>query len=217
MADYLTRGNVAVAGRVTGNRDLITTPSLLRWAAEGKIFTAGLGAEDTAIDSAASLNDTTPTFGIKAPASSATFILPIYVRATVTGDGGAASYVQTCITKAAANCAVAFTLSGTALQTHNHNTNLTSSPQASALHTCTASALTNADYITRGTMTIMDAVLTTGAPMVNKETCFEEDLLKEGFLLSAGAGLLIYAYTGSTDSTWMPWITWAELTADDIY
>lgn len=216
MSDYKDRNNVAVAGGVTGARDLIASPSLLRWAAEGKIFTAALGAEDTAIDSEASLDDTTPTFGLKAPASSSLYILPIYVRAVVTGDGGAASYAQTAITKAASDCATAFTLSGTALQKRNHNTNMTSSPQASALCTCTASALTNADYVSMGTLTMVNEVLTTGAPMANKETAFEEDLLKEGWLLSSGAGLLVYLYTASTDSTWMPWITWAELTEDDL-
>jgi len=217
MADFKTRGNVAVAGGVTGARDLISSPSILRWAAEGKVFSAGLAPDDTAIDSAAALDDTTPTFGIKAPASAALYIVPIFTRMSLTGDGGGYGEVQAAVTKAAADCVTAFTLTGTAIPTRNHNTNLTTPPQAKALYTCTASQLTNTDVISMLHVHHVDATLTTGLPLVNKENLFEMELLQEAWLLSAGAALLFYCYTGTTDSTWRPYLTWAELTIDDLH
>jgi len=214
--DFTDNSATAQAGRVTRNRDLVVAPSILRWAMEGKLFSAGLGPEDTAIDSEAAYNDLAHTFALVAPSSAAVYVLPIFVRMSCTGDGGAATYAQVEITKAANECATTLEISGTALTKLNHNSNITTAPQSSALHTCTSSALTNADYLTMIQVTTVDALLTTGAPMANKENCIEIDLLPEAWLLSAGAALLLSPYTASTDSTWVPYIVWAELTADDI-
>jgi len=214
--DFTDNSAVAHAGRVTRNRDLVVAPSILRWAMEGKVFSAGLGPEDTAIDSEAAYNDLAHTFALIAPTSAAVYVLPIFVRMSMTGDGGAATYAQVEITKAAAQCATTMVTSGTALTTINHNSNIVTTPQSEALHTVTSTALTNADYITMIQITTVDALLTTGAPMANKENCFELDLLPEAWLLSAGAAMFLSPFTASTDSTWVPYIVWAELTADDI-
>lgn len=216
MADFTDNSATPHAGRATKNRDLVIAPSILRWAMEGKVFSAGLGPEDTAIDSEAAFNDEAHTFALVAPSSSTVYVLPIFVRMSVTGDGGAATYAQVEITKAALECATQLECSGTALTKINHNSNVTTAPQSAALHTVTSSALTNADYITMIQVTTVDALLTTGAPMANKENCIEINLLPETWLLSAGAALFLSPYTGTTDSTWVPYIVWAELSADDI-
>uniref|UniRef100_A0A6M3J2X7 Tail protein n=1 Tax=viral metagenome TaxID=1070528 RepID=A0A6M3J2X7_9ZZZZ len=216
MSDYKDRNDVARAGGVTGKRDLITGSSMLRWLAEGKIISAGLGCEETAIDSAAALADVSPTFGIFAPSNSDIKILPIYARMSMTGEGGAAPVIQAAFTKAAANCATAMTRSGTALSKQNNNAAYIGVGDVVALHTVTVSALTTADYLSMVEATVVDnSISVAGANLVNTHVDF--DFLKAPILLSAGAGLLFYAYTGTTDSTWIPYIVWAQLTADDLY
>ena len=175
---------------------------------------AGLGPEESAIDSAASLNDVSPTFALVAP-SETTTIIPIYAAFSLIADGGALSQVDVAVTKKAADCAVTLVVTGTELNYQNTRTDLDGETgTATAFHTATATALTTADYITLEHTQILDAVLTTGAPMVNpEETVHKMRFWKDGqyLFLREGAALLFYAYTGSVDSTWKPYLVWAEV------
>ena len=219
MADFLTRSNVAVAGRVTGNRDLITSSSMLRWVAEGKVFGCGVGVENAGIDGAAALADVTPTFALVAPSSASTFVLPILVRIGVHTEGGALAQIMVGVTRAAADCATAMTISGTAFTApQNMDSGNTAAPQSSCLYTCTASALTNADYVMLDLANAADNIVSgTGGVVFNRGTTYELDLIKTPHLLRSGAALLVWSVTGTTDTKNIPYFVFAELTADDLY
>lgn len=218
MADFTDNSAIAHAGRVTGNRDLVTHSNLLKWAYEGKLWTAGVGPENSGIDSAGSLDDTTPTFALVASSSASTFVLPLMVRLSVHTEGGALNQLQVAITRAASDCATTLSCSGTAFTAiQNHNVAYTTSPTASALYTVTASALTNADYQSLILATQADnPVSGTGGLGFNRGCVFELDLLYTPRVLHSGAALLIYPYTGTTDQKYLPAITWAELTEADF-
>jgi hypothetical protein len=219
MADFTNNSGVALAGRITANRDLVTHPNLLKWAYEGKLWTAGVGVENAGIDSLAALADVTPDFGLVTSSSATILILPIMIRMSVHTEGGALNQLQVAVTRAAADCATTMALSaGTAFTAvQNHNVAYMTSPTASAKYTITVSALTNADYQSIMLATQADnPVSGTGGLGFNRGTVFEIDLLATPRILHSGAALFIYTYTGTTDQKYLPAITWAELTADDL-
>lgn len=218
MADFSDSDATPKAGRVTKNRDIVFAPNLLKWAYEGKLWTAGVGIENAGIDSDSAWDDLAPGCGLVAPASSRTLILPIMVRVMTHTEGGAAPYVQVCVTRAASDCATTLTVSGTALTAiQNHNVTYTTSPSAACTYTCTASALTNADYqsIIKG-ITVDNTVANTGGNVFNRGTVLEIDMLEQPRILHSGAALLVYVYTGTTDTKYTYAITWAELTESDF-
>ena len=218
MADFSDNDTTPKAGRVTGYRDMVISPNMLKWAYEGKLWTAGVGVENAGIDSDSAWDDTAPGFGLVAPASSTTLILPIMVRAMTHTEGGAAPYIQICVTRAATDCATTLSVSGTAMTAiQNHNVTYTTSPSASALYTCTASALTNADYqsIIKG-IAADDPVSGTGGLGFNRGTVLEIDMLEQPRILHSGAALLVYVYTGTSDTKYTYAVTWAELTEKDF-
>jgi hypothetical protein len=217
MADFETRTGVARAGGMTGARDLITTSSIMRWLAEGKVFSAGLGPEETAVDSAAALADVSPTFGLFSPSGNSTVVVPLYASFSMTGEGGALQVCQAAFTKAAANCGTAMTKSGTALSKQNCNSMFTTAGSSSALHTITVSALTTSDYLSIKTLTAADNLITTAGGAQFANTVVEIDFTKHPVILAEGAAFLFYAYTGTTDSTWVPFIYYAEVSPSDIY
>jgi hypothetical protein len=188
----------------------------MRWLAEGKVFSAGMGCEATAIDSEAALADTTPTFGIFAPSSQSILVVPIFATFSITTEGGAAPVCQGAVTKAAATCATALTKSGTSLSKQNCNSLFTDSGEVTALHTITCSALTTADYLSMFTASAVDnSISSAGANFAN--TVISVDFLRHPVIIAAGAAVLFYGYTGTSDSKWFPYFQWAELTAEDIY
>jgi len=225
MAQFIDRGNVPVAARVTGNRDLITSPSVLRWVAEGKVFQAGQGCESTAVDcgvNSATIDETLPTFSLQAPPVGV-FVVPLELKIMMTDDGDTLSNWQICFTKAATLCATTMKISGTAMH-HVSNLNATFNNGAAsvALYTPTVSALTVADYISIGKgHSVVDGT-TTGKPNLGdgasnvKTYCF---LGKEGLphIMANGSAMLVYLYTATAVSKWTTYIQWAELTANDLY
>ena len=218
MADFTDNSAIAHAGRVTGNRDLVTHPNLLKWAYEGKLWTAGLGCENAGVDGDTALADVSPEFGLVASSSTTVLILPIMVRLSVHTEGGALNQLQIAVTRAASDCATTMVVSGTAMTAiQNHNVAYTTSPSASALYTLTASALTNADYQSLILATQADnPVSGTGGLAFNRGTVFELDLLATPRILHSGAALLVYPYTGTTAQKYLCAITWAELSASDL-
>ena len=218
MADFTDNSSVAHAGRVTKNRDLVVHPNLLKWAFEGKLWTAGLGPENAGVDSDATLSDESPEFGLVASSSASTLVLPIVIRLSVHTEGGALNQLQIAVTRAASDCATTMVVSGTAFTAiQNHNVTYTTSPTASAIYTCTSTALTNADYQSLILATQADnPVSGTGGLAFNRGTVFELDLLSTPRILHSGAALLVFPYTATTDQKYLATITWAELTEDDL-
>ncbi len=229
--DYQDKNGVAQAGGVNGARDVITASSAWRWLAEGKVFEAGYGAEGTAADSQAALVATTATFALQSPVAESPIIVPIMLKLMCTGDGGALSNFQVLFTKPAALCATKLALTTTQDLTSKHCLYRTNPPQKeqtakayfgqATTFDITVSALVAADYVSYHYGHIADALLTTllvsgGEGPSNVQTF---RFLKDGVphLLTQGAAMLVYIYTATTDSTWFPYMQWAELEPEDLY
>lgn len=223
MADFTDNNNVAQSARVTGNRNVVTLPAMWKWLAQGKIFEAGLGPEDTPVDSEAALADITATFSLQSPSAAKPLVIPLFVKFMMIADGGALSNFQLAFTKPAALCATALTLSGTAL-TSKHSLYRTNPKQteqtAEALSTVTVSVLVAADYISYHFSHLIDSVLTSGLVALGSGPSNVHDLrfLQDGLphIMTAGAAMLMNCYTGTSDSTWFPYIQWAELELADL-
>ena len=223
MADYKDNNDVAQAARVTGERDIVSASTLLKWAVEGKVFEAGFSPEDSAIDSAASFADTTPSFGLKSPNSSSLIVIPILLNLMMNEDGGALSQYSIGFTKPAGLCATAHTLTGTAMASKHsmYQTNpAQTTQQAEALYTCTQSAMVAADYIMPYKGQVIDAALSTGLVNVGggPSNVKEFNFLKDGVphLMTSGACMVVYTYTATSDSMWYCYMQWAEVTIDDL-
>jgi len=81
---------VSAAARVNQVEMLVTFPFLTQLALEGRVFMAGHGLEETATDGIiTTLDETTPTFMLMAPASG-TIVLPIWAEFRLHTEGGAA-------------------------------------------------------------------------------------------------------------------------------
>lgn len=227
MTDFKNRSNVALSGGITGNRDIITSSSLLRWVAEGKVFSAGVGVENTGIDSDSDTkNEQSPEAALVTSHSQGVYILPILVRMSVHTEGGALNIMHVVVTRAATDVAAGSTvITGTAMPSiQNHNSGLKNKPTAKPLYTAAiAGALANTDFIMLIKAIQADNPISgtgglgfgggTGQGTVH----FELDMLEDPYLLSDGASLLIYPNTGTTDQKYMPYIVWAELTEDDLH
>lgn len=219
MADFTDNGSVAHLGRITGNRDLVAHPNILKWAYEGKIFTAGLGPEHAGVSGQSTVDDQSPEAALVASSSSTVLVLPILLRCCTHTEGGAAAKLFVAVTRAAADCAAALVVSGTAFTAiQNHNVTYTTSPTAAATYTCTSTALANTDFQTILLAQQGDNVITgTGGTPLNEGTGMVLDLLQTPRILHSGAALMIFPYTGNaTIQKWTFSITWAELTADDL-
>ena len=219
------------AGGVNGKRDVIVAPNYMRWLAEGKIFEAGFGAEDTAADSQASLDETKVTFALQSPEADEPIVVPICLKLMCTADGGALSNFQVMFTKPARLCATVNALSTTRAMTSIHNmfrrNPPVASPKAGAYYgqattfDITSTALLAADYVSYHFGHVIDAALTTGlvAPGEGPSNVQTFRFLNDGIphLLTQGAAMLVYVYTGTSDSTWFPYVQWAEVEAKDLY
>lgn len=219
------RLNVPRTVMVTGERDVITSPNLFRWLMEGKVFEAGYGLEDSAIDCESSVEDITATFSLQAPAASSLLVVPILLKLCMTDDGGTDSNeMQVSFTKPAALCVVALTLSGTAL-TSKHCMYRTNPPmqeqQATALATVTVSILQASDYISYHRGVTSNDILTTGLVALGEgpSNVHTFRFMDEGVphIMTSGAAMLVGIANATTDSKWTAYMQWAELTVDDLY
>ena len=219
MADFTDNSATAHLGRVTGERDLIAHPNLLKWAYEGKLWTAGVGPEHAGVSGQSTLDDESPECALVAPASSSVLVLPIMFRASIHTEGGAANKIYVAVTRAAADCATALVISGTAFTAiQNHNVSYTTSPSAAATYTCTSTALANTDYqCVLLSQQADNPVSGTGGLGFNRGCVFELDMLKTPRILHSGAAVVVYPYTGNaTIQKYLFAFTWAELTEDDL-
>lgn len=224
MSDFKNNAGNPDTARITANRDIITVPTLWKWVAQGKVFEAGFGLEDTAKASIASVVATTPIFSLQAPTSTSVLVIPILAKVTLTADGNALTEFSVMFTKPAALCATALTVSGTTL-TSKHCLYRTggaakATPQSTALFTVTVSALVAADYVEYDRRIAMDAALTTG--LVNfgggPSNVQAYPFLKEGapHIMTSGAAMLVYVKNGDTNATTKAYFMWAEVSEADL-
>ena len=221
---FKDRLNAPRSAAITGERDVITSPNLFKWLMQGKIFEAGYGLEDTAVDSEATVADITATFSLQSPVASDLLIIPIILKLMQTDDGGALTVFQVSFTKPAALCATALTLTGTAL-TSKHNMYRTNPPskvqQATALSTVTVSALIAADYISYHRGLVADANLTTGLVSMGSGPSNVQawNFLKDGapHMMTSGAAMLVDSSTASSRAKYTAYMQWAEVTEDDLH
>jgi len=221
MSDFTNNVGTPNTARITANRDLVTTPTLWKWAAQGKVFEAGLGMEDTAIATLAAVNDQTASCSLQAPVSTTTLVIPILAKIAIMNDGSALSQISASFTKPSGLTATAMTLSGTAM-TSKHCLYRTggaakASQTATALTVVTVSALVAADYVEYARDQADDAFLTNATSQVGYAT-MTYNFLKEGapHIMTSGAALLISVLNSTTDGTFKPYLMWAEVTIDDL-
>ena len=223
MSDFTNNNGVETKARVTANRDIVGLASLFKWAAEGKIFEAGAGLEDTAIAAYASINDQYPTFALQAPSSTTLLVIPILLKVALTDDGSALSELSVAFTKPAGLCATTLTISGTAFTSkhvqYRKNPALTAQ-QATATYTNTLSALVAADFVEYDRSIAINAALTTG--LVNfgggPSNVKTYRFLQEGapHIMASGAAMLVYVKNSTTDALAKCYMQWAELSVDDL-
>lgn len=223
MADFQDKNNVAQAARVTGERDIVSIPSLWKWTVKGKVFEAGAGLEDTAIAMYASINDQYPTFALQAPASTTLLVIPLLLKVAVTVDGSALTELSVAFTKPAGLCATVLTISGTAFTSkhalYRSGGAAQTEQQAKATYTNTLSALVAADFVEYERRIAEDALLTTSKPaMDGPSNVFKANFLAEGapHIMTSGAAMLVYAKNSTTDALAKCYMQWAELSIDDL-
>jgi len=228
MPDFKDRNNVIDAGGLTGERDVITTPNLYRWLMEGKIFEAGYGLEDSAVDGegSATVDDTTATFSLQAPASSSLLVIPLLLKLGIVSEGGAVAFFQLMFTKPAGLCATALTLSGTALTSKHcvYRTNpAQTAQQATTLSTVTVSSFASAaaDFVSYHRGVLADNTLTTLLPSMGSgpSNTHVFNFLEDGapHIMTSGAAMLFYGYNAGGDTSFIAYMQWAEVTEDDLH
>ena len=222
MSDFNNNANVARPARVTANRDIVTVPTLWKWAAQGKVFEAGMGMEDTAVSTLAAIADITASCSLQAPTASTTLVIPILLAVSLTVDGNALTELSVSFTKPSGLTGTALTLSGTALTSKHcvYQTNPAKTAQtATALSAVTVSVLVAADYVEYQRKIAIDAVLTTGlVAMGGPSNVATINFLQEGapHIMTSGAAMLVTVKNGTTDGKFKPYIQWAEVTIDDL-
>ena len=227
MADFQTNAGVSVAARVTGNRDLLTSTHLMKWAAQGKIFEAGQGLQTVAIDSQAEASltpdDTKATYALVAPSGDSPLIIPIMLRVCWEAQGGAATDNHLIFTKKASDCVVDLALSGRAsISIQNMNKGKSHSPKASALYgvvstfLLTVSALVDADNVMYDLTAHVDNNVV--APLTGTSQQVQWNFLADGapHILAAGAAMIFYISNTSTAALIHPYMQWAEVTEEDL-
>ena len=171
------------------------------------------------------------SFAFKAREAEEPIVVPIMLKLMCTADGGALSQFQVLFTKPARLCATVLAVSTTRDLTSKHNMYRSNPPQkaqeAKAYYgqattfDITVSALVAADYVSYELRHVADALLTTLTPALgdgpsNVQTYrFLEDGVPH--LLTNGGAMLVYIYTGTSDSTWFPYMQWAELKESDLH
>jgi len=230
MADFQNNNSVAQAARVTGNRDVVTLPSYYRWLAEGKIFAAGHGLQDTGIDSQAETtltpDDVKATFALQSPSAATPLILPLLVKVSWESEGGSATDFQLVFTKASNLCATALAFSGRDMLVDNFCTYsanpVKATPVAQAYYgvattfLLTVSALVSADMVMWEYGVAADNNVV--GPLSNSDRVYKANFMEEGLphILTSGAAMIFYISATGGDAVIHPYIQWAELEPDDL-
>lgn len=227
MADFQTNQGVPVAARVTGNRDLMTSTHLMKWAAQGKIFEAGQGLQTVGIDSQAEStlapDDEKATWALVAPTGDSPLIIPIMLRVCWEAEGGALTDNHLIFTKKASDCVTDLALTGRpSVAIQNMNKGQSHSPKASALYgvattfLLTVTNLVDADNVMYDLTAHVDNNVS--APLTGTSQQVQWNFLADGapHILAEGAAMIFYISSGTSDAKIHPYMQWAEVTEGDL-
>ena len=222
------RTSVLTPARTTGNRDVITTPNLMKWAAEGKIFEAGQGIKTDAMDSQ---TETTLTpdkvkasVALVAPSSSDTLVIPIMLRILTEVEGGSVVDHQLIFTKKSSDCVVDLHLSGRPLVSiQNMNKLKSHSPKAFPMYgvastfLLTVSVIVDADNVMYDFTALKDNNVVTPLPGTSQQVSW--NFLSQGapHILQQGAAMIFYISADTVSAVkFHPYLQWAEVTEEDL-
>jgi|GEM_PF-3033421 len=221
MSDFKDKNDNALSAYIGRDRVIVTQPKLWKWAAEGKVFEAGLDMEDTAIPTLAAIADITASCALVSPSSSSLFVIPILLKLAITNDGSALTDISVSFTKPAGEIAAAYSCTGTAMTTKQSL--YATSPakynqQASALTVCTVSILTTDEWIEYDRPQADDAFLGTADGSFVGYNVRTYRFLDDGAprLLNGEASMLVTVANSTTDGAFRPYMQWAEVTMDDL-
>ncbi|MFA5401566.1 MAG: hypothetical protein WC359_14040 [Dehalococcoidia bacterium] len=190
---------------------------------QGRVFIGGEGIEATDVDGEAALDDTTPTWLLRAP-DSGVIVVPLYVRLQLTSEGGAAPDAYLTLINSNLDDPIVYT-SGTAGTVLNALGGQSRTNQAKFVNTVTIAAVTDAqNAVIWQAKDIPDNLLSaeavgTGTPvetLSNSMSAVSIPLFPHiPIALTKGGMLAFYTATGTSDSKYRPTFVWAEI-PDDI-
>lgn len=205
-------GQTGRAIRTSVRNEIVIADFKHQMVADGKVFMAGIGVEDTPIADQAAFNDTTPMFGLQAP-DAGTVVIPLAFILGIDIEGGAAvAQFNVVYDDADRN------LTGTELSDiRNMRGDGPQTPNASMLHTVTADA---GDGVTVTHMEWPDNILS--AESIGPEGgqirwSVEKDLGGYPIYLVNGGSFLVYSSTGSSRTSYSPFFVWAEYSTTEAY
>ena len=211
---------VAGVGRTNQAEELVSIPWALQMSLEGRTFMAGHGLEEAATDGEASLDETTPTFVLGAPAGG-TVVVPLWAEIRMHAEGGAApdfycSYVgvdRSTITKTDLDVVPVGRLAA----------NAQTSKAIAAKTGSAVTAITSAQTVMIARRAnILDNLISVEAVTLqeNQETVSRSPLAFEfefwnkfggAFALYQGQAIMFHTSTGTSDSTYSISFAWIEL------
>ena len=210
---------VAGAAGINLAEELKTVPWPLQRALEGNIYIAGHGLEEAATDGEASLDETTPTFVLLAPAAG-TIVIPIWAEFRAHAEGGAApdaylSYVG--VDRASV-------ITKTDLEKLQINGSSTSSNAIAAKTVSAITAITAPQTVllARRAAILDNLQSVEGATTVAVQETFRRshNALTFNFwaeyhgamVFSGGRGIMFHTSTGTSDTSYSCTFMWAEVT-----
>lgn len=212
--------NVSADPRVTRAGELLQMPWVYQMAIEGRVFVAGHGLEQTAVDSEAAADETKPNFSLSAPAGGK-LVIPLAMEVYMLTEGGAAPNVEAIYVQED----VSAIGSGTAHTPLNvlGGTDPVGA-QAKCQHTLTGLTafadaqnvmLANRNNILDNYESVEAATTQAGAEGPGRDSfTFKLPLGPVPYILKNGSSLLFYMVTGTSDSTWSHFAAWVELDID---
>lgn len=196
-------------------REQIAGDQLLDWMLRGYVFSGGSVLMDaTDIATPTSLADTTPTVVLQSPSGTEIVVVPLRVTCVYTDDGGGLSQLNLVYTKSTQQVAtkLSFT-SGTDLPIQNNYTaNPVVTSRCTLGYTRTSAALLATDSIVIAQGHLAHNGLTTGLIQLNE--VFDYSFAGSPVILTEGAALLLYGYSGTGAGRIRPSFTWAEVPRD---
>ena len=212
-----SNAEVAAATNLAG--EVREVPWVLQQGLQGNIYIAGHGLEEGAVTGTAdTLDETTPTFMLMAPASG-TIVVPIHAEFRMHADGGGASAAYLSYVGVDRSSAPAYTnldklqICGAATQS-----------KAIAGRTISSvTAITSAQTVLLARRAnILDAIIATemATGEENQETFAKDSLGLEfnfwkkfggAFQLYGGRSIMFHAMTGTTGATYTCTFVWAEI------
>ncbi len=198
--------------RTSVRNELVIADPKYQMVADGRVYIAGIGIEDTPIADQATLADTTPMLALQAP-DSGTVVIPLAVICDIDVEGGdAVAEFDVVFDDADRNC------TGTNFtDIRNARSDQPNTPKASALTTVTTDA---GDGITLMHLEWPTDILSVEAIDEKSGSIRwtpEKDMGGVPLFLVNGGSLLVYSVTGTTRTSYVPLLVWAEYNTDEAF